>query len=537
MDYQVKNASGDHKLSTVAELKEKSYANSHAKLREAAHSEETELEQLKKQDFEETSIDMISQSPPTEDYPSGIVSIQVHQITNLELESTNRDRDSDAGEPEDTDVEQGDDLPNSYCTIIMNHKEVFRTRTKPKNAKPFFNAGTERYVRDWRTAEVMLAVRDSRVHEEDALLGIVYLPLAKIFRERETSQFNEFWPLTGGIGYGRVRISVVFRSIQIQLPPERLGWDFGTVEIAPEICAVGNIRQDLVSDRLKLRTNMSRGKMHSSGHHHHHRGQNQDGAVWKTKNDRHIRLPVRNRYRQPLIIEFRTHSALKDKTPAFCVFWLHSVPDNEEQELELPVWKGDLAVASVNCLPTDQMGEQVGTIRLKLTFWRGIGKYHARYASKQSEQMQNVIDVLFCAKDQGLIDCLVGDNEWLRKRHEGRVPMGHDAFDVDDSDDDSDESEREDLRADLSGGEGMGSDEEIAEGERRVKRRETENEGGILNEVKSYVSNRHALHRKHRGVMQFKVCAASGGDPCLGSLDEGTMANLDFAGTTDAQVG
>jgi len=88
--------------------------------------------------------------------------------------------------------------------------------------------------------------------------------------------------------------------------------------------------------------------------------------------------------------------------------------------------------------------------------------------------------------------------------------MGHDAFDVDDSDDDSDESEREDLRADLSGGEGAGSDEEIAEGERRVRRRETENEGGVLNEVKSYVSNRHALHRKHRGVMQFKVCA----EPC-----------------------
>lgn len=208
MDYQVAHVSCDENVKTVSRLKEKSYADSKAKLREAAHTKKSELEQLKKADFQGKSIDMISQSPPNDDYPSGIVSIHIHQITNLELERQNRSRDADASDPEDQENEGSDNLPDSYCTLILNHKEVFRTRTKPKNAKPFFNAATERYVPDWRAAEVMLVVRDARVHEDDAFLGMVYLPLAKIFRERQTSQFNEFFPLTGGIGYGRVRVSI-----------------------------------------------------------------------------------------------------------------------------------------------------------------------------------------------------------------------------------------------------------------------------------------------------------------------------------------
>jgi hypothetical protein len=506
MDYQVQHASGDKNIITVSQLKEKSFTNSKAKLREAAHSETTELEQLKTQDFEDASIEMISQSPPSTDYPSGILSVQIHQITNLELERLNHTRDAAEDDNSGDDDDQSPDLPSPYAMLIINHKQVFRTRTKPKNAKPFFNAGTERYIRDWRTAEVMVAVRDARIHEDDALLGMVHLPLGKLFMQRQTSQFNEFYPITGGIGYGRVRISVVFRSIKMQAPAASLGWDFGTIEIAPSITAVGGqIRTDLESDRLKFRTNMARAKAYSNKHHYSSSTtEGNDGIEWKPKHNTPIRLPVRNRYRQPLVIEFRTHSTLRDTTPAFCVLWLHAIPDNVEQDVELVVWKGDLKRAQVNCLPGDQMGEKVGMVRLKITFWRGIGKLHAKYAQKASESMKNVVDVLYCAKDQGLIDCMVGDDEWLRRRREGRVAEGKDAYDVDitsDSDSENEDGARDDLRVDMPQHEE--SEEEV--GERQVKRSDTENSGGMVEGVKSYINHHHQLHRRHRGVMQHKI--------------------------------
>src|SRR4051794_12877166 len=81
----------------------------------------------------------------------------------------------------------------------------------PKNANLFSNAGTERFIHDWRKTEVFLSVRDARIHENDPLLGIVYLPLAELFHKR--SQFKDTFPLVGGIGFGRVRVSMVFRSV------------------------------------------------------------------------------------------------------------------------------------------------------------------------------------------------------------------------------------------------------------------------------------------------------------------------------------
>lgn len=85
------------------------------------------------------------------------------------------------------------DLPSSYCTVILKH------RTHLKNSNPFFDAGKEHLVRGWRTTEVIVPVRDSRIHENHPLLGIAYLRLRHVFRKR--SQIIENFPLVGGIGF------------------------------------------------------------------------------------------------------------------------------------------------------------------------------------------------------------------------------------------------------------------------------------------------------------------------------------------------
>lgn len=356
--------------------------------------------------------------------------------------------------------EEGDDLPSAYCTIILNHQKIYKTRTKPKNAKPFFNAGCERVIRDWRNNEVHISVRDSRVHENDALLGIVYLPLRELFRNR--SQFSEHFPLAGGLGYGKIRISMVFRSVQLQAPRELLGWEFGTLEIQPSIKSSSDLPSHLISDRLKLRTNIGKAKMHAQS----------EKGTWKPKNDSSLKLAVRRRYASCLIIEFRENSVLKDNTPAFCVLWLKDIPDEEEKKIDLPVWKGDLARAQQNCL--DSYGEKLGTLSLTLTFWSGLSGYHSKLASKD-QNLTDVMEVLDTAADN--------EDESVNF--------------VDEKDKDSSSSE-------------SSSDDDDDDDTPTGSEKSDDGKRGVLDSIKDYKQNRKTLHRKNRGLMQWKAPRTAG---------------------------
>lgn len=137
MDYQVAHKLKKDGITTVDQLKERKFKQSGHKLRETSKDESSEVKQLQQQDFEEASVDIISTSPPSRDYPSGILSIVVHQIVGLELEKQNRPRDEDGGEKAEEEHELGDHLPDSYCTIMINDSRIFKTRTKPKSGNPF----------------------------------------------------------------------------------------------------------------------------------------------------------------------------------------------------------------------------------------------------------------------------------------------------------------------------------------------------------------------------------------------------------------
>jgi len=75
--------------------------------------------------------DAVMHTPPDPLWPSGIVSIVVHQIVNLELENiqgtegTRKGREYEPAKPfgEQTD-EEGKHLPTSYCTILLNDELV-----------------------------------------------------------------------------------------------------------------------------------------------------------------------------------------------------------------------------------------------------------------------------------------------------------------------------------------------------------------------------------------------------------------------------
>ncbi|KAL8868459.1 MAG: hypothetical protein Q9174_004979, partial [Haloplaca sp. 1 TL-2023] len=299
--------------------------------------------------------DAVAHTPPDPLWPSGICSIIVHQIVNLELENiqgsdgNRKGREYEPAKPagEGTD-EESKKLPSSYCTILFNDQLVYRTRSKVVSSKPIFNAGTERFMRDWRSGIVTVTVRDSRHREHDPVLGVVPLKLSDILST--TSQVTRWYPLDGGIGksprslfsgnqclattgFGRVRISLLFRSVETRLPPNMLGWDVGTFEFTSEKILALNYHAHA---KLKMRTGGSSGQI---GRAHCHKLQEGDGMFFdiakkNAKND--VRLPVKFRYRSPVIFEF--HTTGHRGAQAYSMVWLHHLVDNTVTDINVPIW-------------------------------------------------------------------------------------------------------------------------------------------------------------------------------------------------------
>ncbi|KAI6823206.1 hypothetical protein KC340_g11874 [Hortaea werneckii] len=463
----------DPEIRSFKQLEERVDEDCRRKLREANIKEGrdprdvSELEQQKAQEMKTRQDAMIISAPPPEGYPSGIFSITVHQITGLSLEQVNKahgEKNSDDYE----EAEQGEGLPSAYCTVIINHNKVFKTRTKPANSKPFYNAGIERFIADWTNAEVHVSVRDARVKEEDPLIGIVHLPLHEVFKER--SQINGYYPLMGGVGFGRVRISMVWRSVQLQASPKDLGWSYGTLEVKSGITAI-NVPEDLQHSKLRFHTDLGYGKQYA--------GKHDEVGHWHSRKNRSLKLPVKRRYGSCLAIEFRNTGSFRDSTSAFCTFWLRQLVDEEEQEVTLPIYKGNYKRACATS--AEQPGEQYGELKLKLTFWSGLGGAHDKWTSKD-KNLRDVIEVLECTKD----------NE---ERHQEAKEAGieDDSASDDDESEDSSQEEQSDNE-----------DDQDAEGEDGGKGKKKSRQN-IIDSFGDYKKNMRSEHRRHRGVMQWKI--------------------------------
>ncbi|KAJ6443028.1 meiotically up-regulated protein [Purpureocillium lavendulum] len=461
----------DRKVRSMDQLRDKVDQSCERKLRETMFREgqterdEAELQQQKAQELKSEQDAMIISAPPPDKYPSGLFSLQIHNITGLELVKLSKSQNVDDEEASDEE-ETGESLPSSYCTVIVNHSKTFKTRTKPQNAKPFFNAGCERFIRDWRDCDVYVSVRDARLHEDNPLLGIVHLPLGDIFRER--SQVMGFWPLSGGIGHGRIRLSMVWRSVKLQAPRNLLGWNHGTVTLEPVVTS-SDCPQNLRSCKLKFKTNISMGKLYP-----------RDGseARWTAKKDQNLSLAVHKRYSSCMSISFKDKGFFGDKIAAFCVLWLKDIPDEEEQELELPIWKGNFERATSNCL--EDCGEKLGTLKLKLTFWAGMGAAHSAWASR-NQNTRDVVEVIDTSRDNLDAD---------KMEKEAGIVDEEASSDSDSSDDDDDDGD--------DGGEGKGKGDKIPDGSAGDKQ-------GPLDQLRDYRKRDKALHRQHRGIMQWKV--------------------------------
>ena len=516
-DEQLAKQSEDKSINSKEDLKQSVSDTAERKLREAkAHDEEgKEIHHQKVQDYKAREDSLVISSPPDPNYPCGILSIQIHNITGLEVTTFNRRDDACAKEDE---AEQADDLPSSTCSIILNHSKIYRTRTKPKTANPFFNAGTERPITDWTTAEVMISVHDSRERENDALLGMVFLPLGKVFGER--SQMIDTWPLVGGVGFGRIRISMVFRSVELQLPPEVRGWSYGTLEIKSPVKAKDGLSQDVMGHRMKVYSNLTRVKLSA------------EKGEWREKHGKNTMfLACRTRYSMPLMVEWRASMLGPDSTTAFAVFWLQDIPDEEQKTISLKVWKGGKenlkrAKSCYDYQGLDDDERPLGEIEMTIKFWRGLSGYHKQYAKKEkSGNLRDVIEVLDTANDEENSQAEdedgysndESDNDIMsngpprptdgptshtstKKKLQTHTNQSTSSLSSNDTRDQastfsqsSKASRNPFKKAKQKINEVMESHNDADDGER-----------GIVKSAKDYKDHRKQLHRKHRGVMQWK---------------------------------
>ncbi|SMR55043.1 unnamed protein product [Zymoseptoria tritici ST99CH_1E4] len=509
----------DKEIRSMRDLEHKATQSCESKLREAQikkgrHSRDAdELEQQRKQELKSMEDAIVICAPPPDDYPSGIFSIQIHNITGLSLEALSKS-DVDKKANHDDEEESGESLPSAYCNITINHKKIFKTRTKPKNGKPFYNAGTERFIPDWKNCEVFVSVRDARVDEDDPLVGIVHLPLGEVFKER--AQVNRTYPISGGIGYGRIRISMVWRSIQLQAPPKLLGWECGTLELKSPISGKG-VPDELHGLKMKVHSNLSAVKLHPSSASDDEAG----GPTWSPRKQgkKSIYLPFQKRYSSPLTLRWKKSAALglgSDTTVAFSVLWLRHIPDDEEMTLTLPVWKGDYDRASKNCMDLDDVGEgkageKVGDVEVKVKFWPGLGGRHRKWAEKDAD-LKNVVEVLECARDEeerrvaegkrGVLADGVGDDDGEVEGGRGLAGGVEDETDEEgssSSSSDDDSSDDDDGKPDSVAATAEGHED------KKSLKEDGRQKTDLIDTVKDYTKDRRSKHRTNRGVMQYKA--------------------------------
>ncbi|KAJ5322352.1 C2 membrane targeting protein [Penicillium brevicompactum] len=332
--------------------------------------------------------DAVMHTPPDPIWPSGIVHIVVHQIVNLQIanikgsDGNRKGKEYEPAKPygENTE-EQGDDLPTSYCKVLLNDQLVYRTRAKAVSSKPIFNAGTERFVRDWRSSVVTVTVRDQRYREHDPILGVVPIKLSDILQT--SSQVTRWYPLDGGIGFGRIRISILLRHVETKLPPAMLGWDVGTFEFAGEKITAQNFGRNT---KIKLRTGGSIGKITR-----HKCSLQGSDAVFDTSDETFrdsLRMPVKHRYRSPIVFEF--HVQGKRGAVAYATYWLQHLIDNEETDIDIPIWTTKMGARLTQNYVTEENWRakkvpgledltEIGRLQFRGKFSPGIDESHERF--------------------------------------------------------------------------------------------------------------------------------------------------------------
>jgi len=329
---------------------------------------------------------------PDPSLPSGILGLTIHQCINVQVKNPNKKsmgqvqvlgQDSDGEDNDEDETVSIAYIPSLYVTADINDELVYRTRVKSITNAPNFNSSTETYVRDWRMATLTLSVWDTRKKSDDCLVGVVALKMSDIFHE--SSSVVKFYDLKGGEGTGRIRVSMIFRSMGLKLEENLLGYSVGSFVFTSNITCTGS---NLNTRKLYLRTAGSERSIKS--------GEKSDsGHTWAlTEKERF--LPVHHRYMAPVVLEFCGSSDILPspgplgkklaKNKHYAILWLFRLTDNQISDFTLPIYKTNnpnRLIQNVVDSPDDTMSlEKVGEVRFTGKFSAGLDESHEEFLNQ-----------------------------------------------------------------------------------------------------------------------------------------------------------
>lgn len=162
-----------------------------------------------------------------------------------------------------------------------------------------------------------------------------------------------------------------------------LGWDVGTFEFTSAKMLALNYHNHA---KLKLRTGGSIGSISRTQCRSLPEG---DGMYWDLakhdgRND--VRLPVKFRYRSPVVFEF--HIAGKRGASAYAIIWLHQLVDNESTPVNIPIWTTKNGarltqnyVTEENCKGVVGLEDltEVGRLQFRCQFKAGTDESHEQF--------------------------------------------------------------------------------------------------------------------------------------------------------------
>ncbi|GAA5997362.1 uncharacterized protein JCM10292_000204 [Rhodotorula paludigena] len=387
------------------------------------------LEENKQDTPEEADV---ARTPPDPQYPSGILSVIVHHINNLERQNLSgakgKNREGQAGQDTDEPSEQDGSLPSAYAEIVVNDDLLYKTRVKQYSTMPFFEAGTETFVRDFTKTSLRVVIRDSRLREHDPILGVINLPLQEVFAH--SSQVTRTWSLRDGVGFGKASISVLFKSVKLSLPKELSGWETGTVCITAPIRVepVEGASFEWAEKKLVISTSEARQKMPARV-----ANRTGDGAIeWDVDED--IRLPTYDRYSSAIYFDYGGSAVkigpLGSKMDAFAEYWLSECVDDEPKEIRIPVIVPKSSGLRA-CYINDQTEkthdyEVVGWLTTTIVLDAGLDADHEKYAITQTARHEyEAYDLVEGQAKQSLENSHANDDGVIDKDEQKAIDRAH----------------------------------------------------------------------------------------------------------------
>jgi hypothetical protein len=168
-----------------------------------------------------------------------------------------------------------------------------------------------------------------------------------------------------------------------------LGWDVGTFEFLSNRMTLKNYAH---TAKIRMRTGGSTGKLPRSAC----KSDGNGGQYFEFSDAVTApRLPVKYRYRSPVVFEF--HVASKRGAAAYAVLWLQHLVDNEETQIDIPIWTTKHSnrliqnyITEENCksLNLDCLEDltEVGRLQFTGRFSAGMDESHEKFVTDNNSR-------------------------------------------------------------------------------------------------------------------------------------------------------